>query len=218
MAREFACRIADSEVNIASARCADSAARILVECEAGERVDISHIAYLAGEICCEKRQSAAWEDGFIGGDASVGDDRLIQAAVRPALFCLPEKYEARVNLSVLTDKRRVGLEIIYKGCQADAVRRDFSFADKLLDDTFIFVAVVGGVAVSYEPTIRHTNHSRTLNVGDIDLEGVVEPDDFTAGEHIGIFNFRRAGYGVIWPLAPFLPRIWPFSPLTRSSG
>ena len=38
MAREFARLIADSEVNIASARCADSAACVLVECEAGERV------------------------------------------------------------------------------------------------------------------------------------------------------------------------------------
>ena len=51
------------------------------------------------------------------------------------------------------------------------------------------MAVVGGVAVSYEPAIGHTNDCGTLDVGDIDLEGVVEPDDFSAGEHIGIFDF-----------------------------
>ena len=58
MAGELARLIADSEVNIASARSTDFAARILVECEAGKRVDIGNIAYLAREICCEKRQGA----------------------------------------------------------------------------------------------------------------------------------------------------------------
>ncbi len=58
LACEFACLVADSEVNIASARCADCAACVLVEGEAGEWVDIGRIAYLAREICCEKRQGA----------------------------------------------------------------------------------------------------------------------------------------------------------------
>jgi len=101
---EFACLVADSEVNIASARGSDCAASVLVECEAGEGVGIGRIAYLTWEFGGEKCQGGAREDGFVSGDASVSDDRLIQAAVRAALFCLPEEYETRINLGILADQ------------------------------------------------------------------------------------------------------------------
>jgi len=100
---EFACLVANSEIDIASARGSDCAASILVKSEAGEGVGIGRIAYLAWEFGGEKRQGGAGEDGLVRCDTSVSDDRLIQTAVRAALFCLPEEYETRINLGILAD-------------------------------------------------------------------------------------------------------------------
>ena len=104
LSREFACLITNSEVNIASTRCTDSTARVLVEGEAGERVGIGRIAYLTWEFGGEKCQRGTREDGLVRCDTSVSDNRLIQAAVRAALFCLPEEYKAWVNLGILADQ------------------------------------------------------------------------------------------------------------------
>ena len=63
LAGEFACLVAQAEINIASARCADCAACVLVECEAGEGVGIGRIAYLAGEFGgekCQGRRAGRW--------------------------------------------------------------------------------------------------------------------------------------------------------------
>ena len=52
----------------------------------------------------------------------------------------------------------------------------------------VFEAVVAGIGGGDEGVVGQADFGGALDVGDVDFEGVAEPEDFGAGEHLGSFD------------------------------